>query len=46
MLAAVPEDDLPALHDLMTRTRNHIAWTVRTVGRQAHRTAWSTTSAT
>ncbi len=32
VLAAVPEDDLPALQDLKTRTQNHIGWTVHTVG--------------
>ena len=32
VLAAVPEDDLPALHDLKERTQNHIGWTVHTVG--------------
>ena len=32
VLAAVPEDDLPALQDLKDQTQNHIAWTVRTVG--------------
>jgi cobalt-zinc-cadmium efflux system membrane fusion protein len=34
VLAAVPEDDLPALQDLKSQTRNFIAWTVRTVGSQ------------
>ena len=32
VLAAVPEDDLPALQDLKDQTQNHMAWTVRTVG--------------
>ena len=32
VLAAVPEDDLPALQDLKSQTQNHIGWTVRTVG--------------
>ena len=32
VLAAVPEDDLPALHDLKVQTQNHIVWTVHTVG--------------
>jgi cobalt-zinc-cadmium efflux system membrane fusion protein len=32
VLAAVPEDDLPALQDLKTQTQNLIGWTVRTVG--------------
>jgi cobalt-zinc-cadmium efflux system membrane fusion protein len=32
VLAAVPEDDLPALQDLKNRTQNPIAWKVRTVG--------------
>ena len=32
MLAAVPEDDLPALQDLKVQTQNHIVWTVHTVG--------------
>jgi cobalt-zinc-cadmium efflux system membrane fusion protein len=32
VLAAVPEDDLPALQDLKSRTQNHIEWTVCTVG--------------
>ena len=32
VLAAVPEDDLPALQDLKSQTQNLIGWTVRTVG--------------
>ncbi len=32
VLAAVPEDDLPALQDLRRHTQNHVAWTVHTVG--------------
>ena len=32
VLASVPEDELPALHDLKTRTQDHVRWTVRTVG--------------
>ena len=32
VLAAVPEDDLPALQELKSQTQNLIAWTVRTVG--------------
>jgi cobalt-zinc-cadmium efflux system membrane fusion protein len=32
VLAAVPEDDLPALQELRGQTRDTIAWTVRTVG--------------
>jgi membrane fusion protein, heavy metal efflux system len=32
VLAAVPEDDLPALQDLKTETKNQIEWTVQTVG--------------
>ncbi len=32
VLAAVPEDDLPALQDLKSQTQNRIGWTVRTVG--------------
>jgi len=32
VLAAVPEDDLPALQDLKSQTQNFIGWTVRTVG--------------
>lgn len=32
VLAAVPEDDLPALHELNRRTGGRIEWTVRTVG--------------
>ena len=32
VLAAVPEDDLPALQDLKSQTQNRIAWTVQTVG--------------
>jgi len=32
VLAAVPEDDVPALQELKRHTRNHIEWTVRTVG--------------
>ncbi len=32
VLAAVPEDDLPALQELKVRNRNIIAWTVCTVG--------------
>ena len=32
VLAAIPEDDLPALQDLKNQTQNHVAWTVRTVG--------------
>ena len=32
VLAAVPEDDLPALQDLKNQTQNQIGWTVRTVG--------------
>jgi len=32
VLASVPEDELPALHDLMVQTQNHVRWTVRTVG--------------
>jgi cobalt-zinc-cadmium efflux system membrane fusion protein len=34
VLAAVPEDDLPALQDLKSQTRNFVGWTVRTVGTQ------------
>ena len=34
VLAAVPEDDLPALQDLKSQTRNPIVWTVCTVGTQ------------
>ena len=34
VLAAVPEDDLPALQDLKSQSQNHIGWTVRTVGAQ------------
>ena len=34
VLAAVPEDDLPALQDLKSQTQNHVHWTVRTVGIQ------------
>jgi cobalt-zinc-cadmium efflux system membrane fusion protein len=32
VLAAVPEDDLPALQELKSQTKNFIGWTVRTVG--------------
>ena len=32
VLAAVPEDDLPALQELKSQTQNLIGWTVRTVG--------------
>jgi cobalt-zinc-cadmium efflux system membrane fusion protein len=32
VLAAVPEDDLPALQDLKNRTQNQMVWTVHTVG--------------
>ncbi len=32
VLAAVPEDDLPALQELKSQTQNFIEWTVRTVG--------------
>lgn len=32
VLASVPEDDLPALYELKTQTRDHVRWTVRTVG--------------
>src|SRR5208337_3144936 len=32
VLAAVPEDDLPALQDLKARTQNRMEWTVHTVG--------------
>ena len=32
VLAAVPEDDLPALQDLKNQTQNRIVWTVQTVG--------------
>ncbi len=32
VLAAVPEDDLPALQELRRRTHDFIGWTVRTVG--------------
>ncbi|MGA2030937.1 MAG: efflux RND transporter periplasmic adaptor subunit [Thermoguttaceae bacterium] len=32
VLAAAAEDDLPALQDLKSQTRNRIEWTVRTVG--------------
>lgn len=32
VLASVPEDDLPALQDLKSRTLNRMEWTVRTVG--------------
>ncbi len=32
VLAAVPEDDLPALQELKDQTHNHIGWTVETVG--------------
>jgi cobalt-zinc-cadmium efflux system membrane fusion protein len=35
VLAAVPEDDLPALQDLKNQTQNVIGWTVRTVGVQS-----------
>ena len=34
VLASIPEDDLPALQDLKSRTQNHMEWTVRTVGTQ------------
>lgn len=34
VLAAVPEDDLPALQALKTQTKDFIGWTVRTVGIQ------------
>ncbi len=34
VLAAVPEDDLPALQDLKNQTKDFIGWTVRTVGTQ------------
>ena len=32
VLAAVPEDELPALQELRSQTRDFIGWTVRTVG--------------
>jgi len=32
VLAAVPEDDLPALQELRTHTHDFLGWTVRTVG--------------
>ena len=32
VLAAVPEDDLPALHDFKTAMHDRIRWTIRTVG--------------
>jgi cobalt-zinc-cadmium efflux system membrane fusion protein len=32
VLAAVPEDDLPALQELKNQTQNFIGWSVRTVG--------------
>ncbi len=32
VLAAVPEDDLPALQELKNQTQNHMVWTVHTVG--------------
>ena len=32
VLASVPEDDLPALQELKDQTRNHVQWTVHTVG--------------
>ena len=32
VLASVPEDDLPDLQDLKSRTLNRMEWTVRTVG--------------
>ncbi len=32
VLAAVPEDDLPALQDLKSQSQNHIGWSVRTAG--------------
>ncbi len=32
VLAAVPEDDLPALQELKSQTHNNIEWSVRTVG--------------
>jgi cobalt-zinc-cadmium efflux system membrane fusion protein len=34
VLAAVPEDDLPALQDLKNQSRNFVGWTVHTVGSQ------------
>ncbi len=34
VLASVPEDELPGLHALKTRTQDHVRWTVRTVGIQ------------
>ena len=34
VLAAVPEDDLPALQDLKSQSQAWIGWTVRTVGTQ------------
>jgi len=34
VLAAVPEDDLPALQDLKSQSQNWVGWTVRTVGTQ------------
>jgi cobalt-zinc-cadmium efflux system membrane fusion protein len=35
VLAAVPEDDLPALQDLKSRTLDYFRWTVHTVGARA-----------
>ncbi len=35
VLAAVPEDDLPALQDFKDQTQNHMTWTVHTVGTKA-----------
>jgi membrane fusion protein, heavy metal efflux system len=32
VLAAVPEDDLPALQAIKVRTQNNVGWTVNTVG--------------
>ena len=32
VLASVPEDELPAIHNLMTETQNHVRWTVRMSG--------------
>ena len=32
VLASVPEDELPALQDLKNQTRNHMGWTISTVG--------------
>jgi membrane fusion protein, heavy metal efflux system len=32
VLASVPEDDLPALHELKVQTKNRMEWSVQTVG--------------